>query len=109
MQLVMKPYEIEWLPDLGHDVAKLELPFCVKQSHESPAEFAARAERDFGIIKRFTVKFSDTKNGSAELTADMIVMQLKLHITKTAAFARAFLNNDQQIIAEPILDVLYEE
>jgi len=105
----MRAYEPEWIPDLGHDVAKIELPFCVKQPHESPEEFAVRADRDFGLIKRFTVKFAIKKHGVQQLVADMIVDQLKLHVTKVAAFARAFLNNVEQKVAEPLLEVLYEE
>jgi hypothetical protein len=105
----MKAYTIEWIPDLGHDVAKIELPFCVKQGFESQEEFAARADRDLGIIKMFVVKFSMKKHPNSKLVAESIVDQLKLHVTRTAAFARAFLNNIEMKIAKPVLEVLYEE
>jgi hypothetical protein len=105
----MKAYDIEWILDLGHDVAKIELPFSVKQGFESQEEFAARAARDLGIIKMFVVKFSVKKYRNSKVAAESIVDQLKLHVTRTAAFARAFLNNVEKSIADPVLEILYEE
>lgn len=109
MSAQSQAYEVDWL-DVGRgpEIAKVEFPFAIKQPMEDFSAFEARALRDFDLIMRFSVKFV-VKNGVSETVATDVVKQLKLHVTKTSAWARAFLSNISKDLAEPVLAELYEQ
>jgi hypothetical protein len=103
-----QPYAIDWVDLNGRDVAKVELPFITRTQLEDAEEFALRAERDFTIISRFVIKFSE-KRGVATNICNEAVAQFKLHVNRNAAWIRAFINNVPKILSQPLFDVLYEE
>jgi hypothetical protein len=105
-----RPYDIEWVEAGGgvNDHAKVELPFLLREKFEDDYDFEGRAARDFQIIARFMVKFA-VKRGCSEAVAKDIAAQLKLHVTKSAAFIRGFIGGFAKELSEPVLDVLYGE